>query len=68
MREFIDAEIASLRATIEAEEWGCFEDAFRAVVTAANNYHVRFDKGFLVWKVSSQPPGDLELKSPAHPT
>ncbi len=62
MQDFISGELASLRAAIEAEDWGRFEEAFEDVVTATNRYHEEFDKGFLVWKVPEVPPADLDLR------
>lgn len=65
MRDFIDQEIAELRQVLESESWDRFEAVFEAVVTATNRYHEEFDKGYIVWKVPSDPPGDLELKPKA---
>ncbi|MGO9198306.1 MAG: hypothetical protein ACLQK4_14395 [Acidimicrobiales bacterium] len=61
MLRFIDEEIASLRQVVEAEEWDRFDAVFETVVRGANRYHEEFDKGFLVWKVPEDPPGDLDL-------
>jgi hypothetical protein len=61
MQRFIGAELATLRAVIEAEDWDRFEAVFAEVVRATNRYHVEFEKGFLVWKVPADPPHDLDL-------
>lgn len=61
MRSFIDVEMANLRQVVESEEWERFEEAFEAVVVGTNRYHEEFEKGFLVWKVPTEPPGDLDL-------
>lgn len=61
MGRFIAEEMASLRAAVEAGDWGGFEERFQAVVTATNRYHDDFDKGFIVWKVPGEPPPNLDL-------
>jgi hypothetical protein len=61
MERFIGEEMAALRGVVEAEEWERFEEVFSEVVAATNRYHEEFDKGFLVWKVPEDPPGDLDL-------
>lgn len=61
MRRFLDGEIATLRQVIESEEWGRFEAVCEEVVGATNRYHEEFDKGFIVWQLPTEPPGDLDL-------
>ncbi len=61
MRTFLDEEMTSLRQVIEHERWEDFEGAFADLVAATKRYHEEFDKGYLVWKVSPEPPGDLDL-------
>ncbi len=38
-----------------------FEAAFEAMVDSANAYHELYDKGFLKWKIPSEPPPDLDM-------
>src|SRR5579875_421357 len=43
---FVSTEVAAVRQCIVDEDWGGFETAFAAMVASANEYHVRYDKGF----------------------
>jgi hypothetical protein len=61
MYKFIEEEVAKLQAAVDAEDWDGFEAAFEAMVDAANAYHELYDKGFLKWKVPSEPPPDLDM-------
>lgn len=61
MYKFIEEEVAALQKVIDDENWDAFEEAFQAMVDAGNAYHEVYDKGFLVWKVPSDPPPDLDL-------
>lgn len=61
MENFINVEVAAVRAAIEAEDWATFEDAFEAMVMQANAYHDVYDKSFLKWKVPAAPPPDLDM-------
>lgn len=61
MAKFIVEECEAVRKAIEAEDWDGFEDAFQAMVDAANAYHDLYDKSFLRWKVPDTPPPDLDM-------
>ena len=61
MYKFIEEEVAKLQATVDSEDWDGFEAAFEAMVDAANAYHELYDKGFLRWKIPSEPPPDLDM-------
>ena len=61
MEKFLNEELATVRKAIESEDWDGFESAFAAMVDAANVYHEVYDKGFLRWKVPSDPPPDLDF-------
>ena len=62
MYKFIEEECGVLGKLIDSEDWDGFEAAFQAMVDAANAYHEVYDKGFLVWKVPSDPPPDLVME------
>jgi hypothetical protein len=51
-----------LLAACDAADLAAFERAFSEAVDAANDYHRRWNKGFLVWKVPQTPPEDLVLE------
>ncbi len=59
---YIDEDLAPLFAACSAGDLAAFEQAFHEAVDAANEYHRRWNKGFLVWKVPLTPPEDLVLK------
>jgi hypothetical protein len=61
MTVFLDAEIEPLRQALIAEDWEAFDKAFSSMTTATNEYHVKWNKGYLVWKVPTDPPTDLDL-------
>jgi hypothetical protein len=58
---FTTGVVASLQASIEAEEWDAFETTFNTMVDQANAYHEKYDKSFLRWQLPSTPPPDLDL-------
>jgi hypothetical protein len=58
---FTSGVVASLQASIEAEDWDAFETTFDSMVDQANAYHEKYDKGFLRWQLPSTPPPDLDL-------
>ena len=58
---FVAAEVATLQANIEAEDWDAFETNFHAMVDQANAYHEKYDKGFLRWQLPPSPPPDLDM-------
>jgi hypothetical protein len=61
MDKFVNEEVAAVRKCIESEDWAGFEDAFHAMVGAANAYHDVYDKAFLRWRIPDQPPPDLDM-------
>jgi hypothetical protein len=62
VEEFIDEDLAPLFAACEDGDLAAFERAFHDAVDAANEYHRRWNKGFLVWRVPATPPEDLVLE------
>ena len=61
MDEFISGIVATIRASIDAEDWDAFEAAFTTMIDEANAYHEKYDKGFLRWQMPDQPPPDLDF-------
>ena len=62
---WLDDDLAPLFAACEAADLAAFERAFDEAVESANDYHRRWNKGFLVWKVPQTPPEDLVLEPQA---
>lgn len=65
MATFVAEDLARVREAIEAEDIERFEEVFAAMTAEVNRLHDVFDHGFLVWKVSAEPPGDLALEPQA---
>ena len=61
MADFLTAEIEPLRQAIADNDWDAFESRFASMTDSANRYHGRWNKGYLVWKVPTEPPQDLDL-------
>jgi hypothetical protein len=59
---FIDEDLGPLFAACAAADLRAFEQAFEEAVESANEYHRRWNKAFLVWKVPTTPPEDLVLE------
>lgn len=59
---FVEEDLGPLFAACDAGDLAAFESACHDAVEAANEYHRRWNKGFLVWKVPQQPPDDLVLE------
>jgi hypothetical protein len=59
--EYLHAGIEPLLAAIAAEDLEAFERGVGEAVDAANEYHRRWDKGFIVWKLPDTAPPDLDL-------
>jgi hypothetical protein len=59
---YIDEDLAPLFAACESGDLAAFEHAFHEAVDSANEYHRRWNKGFLVWRVPQSPPEDLVLE------
>lgn len=59
---FIDEDIQPLLDACARRDLDAFLLHFAQAVDAANDYHRRWNKQFLVWKVPEQPPQDLVLE------
>ncbi len=61
--EFLHARVDPLLAAVAAEDAALFKAHLAEAVDAANEFHRRWDKGFIVWKLPGQPPPDLDLEA-----
>jgi hypothetical protein len=59
--KFLSNQLAAVAEAIESEDWDSFEKTFQAMVKSANAYHVKYDKGYLKWRVPDHPPPDLDM-------
>ena len=61
---YVDEDLGPLLTACADGDLEAFERAFHDCVEAANEYHRRWNKGFLVWRVPRTPPEDLVLEPP----
>jgi hypothetical protein len=61
MDRFISGPLAELRAVVDKEDWEHFEESWQSLTVAVNDNHEEFDHGYLVWKVPTDAPSDLDL-------
>lgn len=59
---YLQDDLQALLDACAAGDLAWFERAFAEAVDAANDYHRRWNKPFLVWKVPATPPEDLVLE------
>ncbi|MCL5047206.1 MAG: hypothetical protein M1374_00160 [Firmicutes bacterium] len=60
--EFIESYCIKLRDSLVNRDLVLFTELFNEMVTVANELHEKYGKGYLIWKVPSTPPGDLDLR------
>ena len=53
--------LGPLTDDIEREDFAGFDRNYRAAVASANEYHDKWNKGYLVWKLPEAAPPDLDL-------
>jgi hypothetical protein len=65
LRAFIQEDIEPMRNALQARDTLRFRAAFFDAIDAANDYHRRWKKPWIVWKLPSMPPPDLDLTAHA---
>src|SRR5215470_3169380 len=63
VEEFVSGTVATIKTAIDNEDWDTFEAEFATMIELANDYHEKYDKGYLHWKMPDQPPPDLDLSA-----
>lgn len=58
---YLEKDWQPIADAIEAGDRAAFERTFAAAIDEANRWHEVYGKGFLVWKVPSEPPPDLDF-------
>jgi hypothetical protein len=61
MDKFVSGIVGTVGKAIETQDWAAFEGAFETMIEQANAYHEQYDKGYLRWKIPSEPPPDLDM-------
>lgn len=59
--DYLSKDWKAVGDAIDAKDLAAFEPAFTAAIDEANRWHEVYGKGFLVWKVPSEPPPDLDF-------
>ena len=59
--EFLHEEVEPLLAAVAAEDLETFELRLAGAVESTNEFHRRWEKGFIVWRLPESPPPDLDL-------
>jgi hypothetical protein len=59
--QFVEEHVTPLRALFAAKDWSHVDDAWDLMTKEINRWHEEFAHGFLVWRVSPNPPDDLDL-------
>lgn len=62
MERFISEDLAKVGAVIADEDWDHFDEVWDSLTIVVNDRHEEFDHGYLVWRVPSDAPRDLDLK------
>ena len=63
--EYLHDDIEPLLAAIAAEDALAFQGRLSEAVDAANEFHRRWDKGYIVWRLPETAPPDLDLSAGA---
>lgn len=61
LQEWIADDLEPLMEAIAARDLDGFERVYHEAVDAANEFHRRWKKEFIVWKLPAAPPPDLDL-------
>lgn len=61
LEEFTRENLRALAAAIETEDWAAFEAEYRRSVDASDTYHVKYNKGFLRFRLPDRPPEWFDL-------
>ncbi len=61
LEAFTKENLAALAAAIEARDWTAFEAEYRRSVAASDTYHVKYNKGFLRFRLPDHPPEWFDL-------
>ena len=61
LQEWIAEDLEPLKAAIDAQDLERFRQRYHDAVDAANEFHRRWNKQFITWKLPDTPPPDLDL-------
>lgn len=58
---FVDEQLGPIAAAIEAKDWAMFDAAYQSSVDASDDYHAKYNKGFLRFRLPNHPPEWFDL-------
>ena len=61
LEAFIQGSLGPLVRAIDAKDWASFEAAYRGGIEASDNYHAKYNKGFLRFRLPDHPPEWFDL-------
>ena len=67
MAEFEATSMAALERAIAAKDWNAFDAAYRAAIDASDEYHDRFAKPFIRFRLPPEAPPWMEFTPNARP-
>jgi len=59
--EYLNDVVGPLTAALDQHDFAGFDHNYRAAITSANDYHDKWKKGYIVWKLPDMPPPGLDL-------
>ena len=58
---YMAEKLAPLVEALDTQDFASFDSHYKLAVTSANEYHDKWNKGYIVWKLPDGPPSDLDL-------
>jgi len=62
IREFEGRHMKAIAETITAKDWAGFDRAYRDAITASDEYHAKFNYGFIRFRLPDHPPEWLKME------
>jgi hypothetical protein len=59
---YLEEETEPMLCAVEHEDLQAFERVLEDAIDAANEFHRRWNKGFITWQLPDTPPSDLKLR------
>jgi hypothetical protein len=59
---FIEEQLGPVVAAIEAKDWPMFDAAYQSSVDASDDYHAKYNKSFLRFRLPDHPPEWFDLE------
>lgn len=60
---FVEEQLGPIAAAIESKDWAMFDAAYQSSVDASDDYHAKYNKSFLRFRLPDHPPDWFDLGS-----